>query len=663
MTITVTAPNGASVQFPDGTDHDTINSVMTQNFHPAAPLAPDIGENRESAIAALRGIPIAGAYVDKAAAALNAVAQPYTETGLSKADNFSDRMDENEKTIKAATDAYETSHPIGTTVGKVALGAAAMVPAALAAPEILGAGAGLPMAMGANAAIGGADAVARGGNIAAGALTGAALPAAFHAAGTVAGAVARPFVSNVRAAINPEGYADSQIARAVSESGQTPQQLGDRVAAANAEGTPLALADALGKPGQDMLSTVTRSPGQGATDAAEFLQNRQSGQGRRVVNALTDGFDSRQTPDQLETHMTAARGAQADRDYGAVRDDAQPVDVTNVLDHIDQHLAPFGVAHDRIAPDGITGRMLAYRRMLGGTGTDLDGTATGGLNDFNAASAVRNDLADEIQRSVQSGDNNKARVLGGVRTRLDQALEDASPGFRQANANFRQASQNIDAIGEGRNASMRGRTEDIIPQFNALQLAGQRAFRTGYVDPLIQDARAAAPGANKARPLMNDAFRDEAAAMAPRGQVVNGRVLPGMNVNVAGPQMTRRIANENTMFETHNRALGGSKTADNFNNDAAMGVDPTLIGHILSHNYAGALHHLVSSGANALTGNTAAVRAAVGRRLLDRGVNAQNLNQAIGDTIQRIQFMQQLSRGVNRVSSGALATLPAQKSN
>lgn len=646
MTITVTAPNGATVNFPDGTDHETINGVMTQNFHPDPPPAPDIGEDRKSTVSALRGIPIVGAYVDKGTAALNAAAQPFTETGLSNADNFSDRMAENEKTIKAATDAYEASHPIGTTAGKVALGAAAMVPAALAAPEILGAEAGLGTAMGANAAIGGADAAARGGNPVAGALTGAALPAAFAGAGTVAGALARPFVSNARAIFNPDGYADLQIARAVHESGQTPQQLGQRVADANAEGTPLTLSDALGKPGQDMLSTVTRSPGQGSTDAAAALNSRQAGQGRRVVNALQDGFGSRMTPDQLESAMTDARGAQADADYGAVRDDAQPVDVTNVLDHIDQHVAPFGVDHDRIAPDGITGRMLSYRRMLGGDSTNLDGSADGGLNDFNAAQSVRNDLSDEIQRSVRSGDNNKARVLGGVLRQLDNSLENSSEGFKEANRNFSQASRDIDAIGQGRTAAQRGRTEDTIPQFSALQPRGQQAFRTGYVDPAIQAAQGAGVGANKAAPLLNDAFQDEAGAIAPRND-----------------QMQRRLADENTMFETRNRALGGSKTFDNMAHADAMGVDPTLIGHILSHNYVGALHHLVSAGTNAFTGNTAAVRAAVGRRLLDRGVNAQNLNQAIGDTIARIQFMQQLSRGVRNVGSNALATLPAQKSN
>jgi hypothetical protein len=36
-TIAVTAPNGATVEFPEGTDYATINSVMAQNFHSGPP--------------------------------------------------------------------------------------------------------------------------------------------------------------------------------------------------------------------------------------------------------------------------------------------------------------------------------------------------------------------------------------------------------------------------------------------------------------------------------------------------------------------------------------------------------------------------------------------------------------------------------------------------
>jgi len=57
---------------------------------------------------------------------------------------------------------------------------------------------------------------------------------------------------------------------------------------------------------------------------------------------------------------------------------------------------------------------------------------------------------------------------------------------------------------------MRGRAKDTIPAFQALQPDGQAAFRIGYVDPLIADAQKAAPGVNKARPLLNDAVQAEA---------------------------------------------------------------------------------------------------------------------------------------------------------
>ena len=61
---------------------------------------------------------------------------------------------------------------------------------------------------------------------------------------------------------------------------------------------------------------------------------------------------------------------------------------------------------------------------------------------------------------------NKARLLGGATRQLDAALEDASPGFRQANANFARSSRDIGAIGAGRDAFLRGRTEDTIPAFS-----------------------------------------------------------------------------------------------------------------------------------------------------------------------------------------------------
>lgn len=215
-TFDFTSPDGKSysVQGPDGATPEQAFQILQTQIGggsapaPAAP-APDIGENRESAIAALRGIPIVGAYADKGAAALNAALQPVMDGGLSKAGTFGDRMAENEKTIKSATDAYEASHPIGTTAGKMAMGTLALAPAMAAAPEAFGLGAGSLLARSAAGAasggiIGGADAAARGDDIAKGAGLGAVTGGVAPAVGQTVGRMVGKAAEGVRDLVAPK---------------------------------------------------------------------------------------------------------------------------------------------------------------------------------------------------------------------------------------------------------------------------------------------------------------------------------------------------------------------------------------------------------------------------------------------------------------------------
>ncbi len=59
MTVTVIAPNGATVQFPDGTSYETIDSVMTENFHPDLATRQAVAASRpiDSAAAAPAATP------------------------------------------------------------------------------------------------------------------------------------------------------------------------------------------------------------------------------------------------------------------------------------------------------------------------------------------------------------------------------------------------------------------------------------------------------------------------------------------------------------------------------------------------------------------------------------------------------------------------------
>lgn len=95
----------------------------------------------------------------------------------------------------------------------------------------------------------------------------------------------------------------------------------------------------------------------------------------------------------------------------------------------------------------------------------------------------------------------------------------------------------------------------------------QQAFRAGYADPLIESAQSAAVGTNKARPLISEATAAEFPAFAAPGRA---------------DQLGRRLGREQTMFETNQTALGGSRTADNLADAGDMrSFDPGVMASLL----------------------------------------------------------------------------------
>lgn len=479
--------------------------------------------------------------------------------------------------------------------------------------------------------------VERGTNALKGGLLGGAIGGATPGVLALGGAALSPIFSNIRARVNPEGFARSQVARGVSESGRTPAQIADDIRAAAAEGQGMfTAADAMGNAGQRMLSSTARAPGQARTDVVNFLEGRQAGQGRRISGALAEGFDSPQTAAQTEARLTAQRGADADAAYTAVRNDAGRTDVVPAINNIDRVIGTGPGQALQATNDSVEGALRPFRERLSRVNPD----------DFEAVQRIRFDMSDAAQAADRQGYGNRARIIGNAMRELDAAMENASNGYRAANAQYAQTSRDIGAIQQGRQAATRGRTEDIIPEFQGQSPAGQGAYRAGYVDPLIQQAQGAAFGVNKARPLINDAFQAEAGVMAP-----------------GNPLMQRRIGRENTMFQTRNAATGNSKTAENLADDAAMGVDPTLVGQVLSGNWTGALRSVIASGSNALSGNTPAVRQAVADILMTRGgnVNAAQFQRMIDETVQRIRQVQNMARSMGRGAAGGLAvTGPGQ---
>ena len=163
-----------------------------------------------------------------------------------------------------------------------------------------------------------------------------------------------------------------------------------------------------------MLSSVARAPGEGRTNVVNTFENRQAGQGRRISNALSEGFEAPETGTQVERRLTEARNEAADREFGAVREDANPVDLTPPIARIDETRLmpgvnqvvsqPSNIAHDSIE----TALQRFHDRMTDGQSK---------LSDFTAVQRLRDDLSDAVQSAQQSGYGNRARLLRGRTSR------------------------------------------------------------------------------------------------------------------------------------------------------------------------------------------------------------------------------------------------------
>jgi hypothetical protein len=428
--------------------------------------------------------------------------------------------------------------------------------------------------------------------------------------GGIVGGASRPVTSLVGGAVSAAGSmlgignttrAQNAIAEALRRSGHSADDVADDLTRAAQQGQPeYMVADSLGNAGQRMLTGVARSPGDMRQQIAEQLQRRQAGQGDRLVNALSEGFDAPQTAAQTRTAMTEARDAAADTNYAAARQSAGVVDPTAAINRADQFLQPgaTGVMSNatNIADDSIEGAVRRARGYL------TDGNSV--LTDFNAALRAKREL-DSMIESARANPSIQ-RELIPIRNALDDSLATASQPYAAARDQFRRESQAIGAIDQGTAAaSSRTRAADNIEGFNQLQPDQQQPFRVGYVDPLIARTEAASmsPTTNKARALITGKTEQEFPAFAAPGR---------------GDVMGDRIAREQRMFETANQALGGSRTADNLADATEMmGFDPTMIG----------------IAGNALTGN---FRSA-GMQALQTGVNAvQGRNQGTRDMIARM---------------------------
>lgn len=634
-TFLITGPDGSKYNVTGDTPEGALQALQQHVASPAPAAPKDVG-NQPIDASTVYVDEMLGGLPGKAAAGLNALVRaPFTDKSIGE------EYDTLRGQYNNAREKYAIDHPIANTAasiggaihGGATLGAAASGVAAEAAPALAAAldssfAGRMATDAASGAAQGAVSAYGHDQNIGTGSLIGG-----------VMGGLTRPIVSAGGSALKAIGglvgvgngsRASSAVAEALARSGQTPQDIGDALSQAASHGQPeYMVADAMGNAGQRMLTGIARSPGDMRQTIAETLQARQAGQGRRLSNALTEGFGTPRTALQTEAAQAALRRSDADVNYSAARAAATPVDPTAAIQHADDFLQPGATRvmsnATNIADDSVEAAVRRARGYL------TDGNSM--ISDFDAARRAKI----ELDGMIENGNNSIRSQLIPIRNALDDSLANSSQPYANARDAFRQQSQALEATDTGRNAAMRGRVEDTVPAFNAMRPDEQQGFRAGYVDPYIADIqKAAGPMTNKARPLVSDATAVEFPAFAQPGH---------------GQQLMDRIGREQRMFETTNTALGGSRTADNAADigDVA-GFDPTMIGHLASGNIKGA----------ALYGLTRAVQATQGRNQQTRDLIARALlqtspTQATSDLAQAVVNGQRITRNQEAVIRGLIA--------
>lgn len=347
------------------------------------------------------------------------------------------------------------------------------------------------------------------------------------------------------------GRANRAIMDTLRKAGLSVDDVADDVARAAREGQPeFRLMDAAGKAGQRRASGVVRAGGDGAEEIAQFLETRQLGQPERLGAFIDDAFGmGGKTAANESAALNAARKATNDVNYAAARQAAGPVNLNNAIDTIDTLMKRNPILGEAaLSNTEMGGRLARLRGQLTDDGAQLI--------DFDTVLNVKEDLGRVIGVIKRSG-GDVPRDLAQVYGALDSALENSSDAYRAANDTALAGRKVVGAVDEGAAMSRpSARSADTIPAFRSMTPDEQSAARIGYGDKALAKLEAnASPTANKAKALTSPKVAAETDAMA-----LDPRLLKD------------RVTRETAMWETQNRALGGSRTADNLQDVADVGM-------------------------------------------------------------------------------------------
>lgn len=365
------------------------------------------------------------------------------------------------------------------------------------------------------------------------------------------------------------GLARRIVAKAIAEDANTPESVGADMAAAHANGVPMALADT-GENVRGLLAAASRSSGGARTVARDALSERQAELADRVTGAIQRDLGPVANPHEVaDTLMTKAR------------DDAAPLYEQAYslpgADTFGQKAAPLFQR-----PSMQKALANAYRiakeegRDPTALGFDVNSSgevSLGRVPSWQTLDYVKRGLDDVVEsyRDPVTGKLNldtEGRAINNTRASFLKAFDQANPTYAQARKAWGGPVSGINAMNLGRKAlnmtadDLEARMRDMTPfEKNMFALGTRRAMAE-----LVQskgdtaDVVNALVGTGKKRAMLGRLFGDQQTFQ----------------------RFVDTLGQEREGFRTFKQAMLGSPTAANLQDDSALQTAATAADLMLS---------------------------------------------------------------------------------
>jgi len=466
-----------------------------------------------------------------------------------------------------------------------------------------------------------------------GALTGAAIGGGVGAALPVVakgvGATARALqVPRLR---DPEKIATEQVAKSVRDSGQSMDEIVQRVRDAHAAGqTDYTIADAIGHAGERKLTGLAKVPGPAREQITELLTNRGLEMPQRVGGEVGRALGAPRTA-AMETEALIDRaGREAGPLYRRAEQVNHPIWNDAIRDIVSDPIARAGLRRgielQRIEAAG-TGR-ASRPTDTAITGFDAAGDPIAGqVPNMRTLQALKVGLDDIIESSINPATgrlNAHGRAVTGFRNRLLENIDTMNPVYQEARAAYGGPMAVKDAVRTGQEMVTRGRPADTLHEFRGLPATEQQGVRIGVADKVQEQLERAGN------------FPAYLRGKSPKGSqelealsLYQGPRQPGQ------PDQLRQFLNrEEQMQRTSNAARGGSSTAENLadiNAQPGAGEMLGLAGNVASGRLMAAAQGALGMAGRFAKGENEAQRTAIARALMTRDpAMAEQLANRIG---------------------------------